>query len=106
MNVQVRIGRNVGTEPLPDEEWVAFIVKASKLLGPGVHVHLGEGAWDGVSEENATLTGPAPDDGSHRLGLAWLAGKYRQDAIALLVEGTSHWLLIDSHGNSSIGDRA
>ena len=96
--VTVTIGRNVGTDPLPAEDWNDFVfgtrraveVVTSELWAQGPS----RGSWDGVSEDAFFFYGPVAamtDDvvpaliRHLRALLSVLATRYRQEAIGLSV---------------------
>lgn len=106
MRVTVKIGRNVGTEPLPPLRWLSFISNTAEVID-ATDLEFGRGEWDGVGEDNATLHGTAEADewGPWRIWapLAQLAGNFGQDAIAVLLEGADRWVLAKPDGTTELG---
>ena len=98
------IGRNIGSEPMTKLSWGWFQYDAMEMLrsaalDAALHVDaeersFGTGVWDGIPEDNATLsirtTAKMDDSVLNRLrkSAKALAATYRQDAIALTI-GTS-----------------
>lgn len=98
------IGRNVGSDPMPPIQWCSCRNDAMEILrsaarDAALHVDaeersFGIGVWDGIAEDNATLsirTTAKIDDSilnQLRKSVKALAATYRQDAIALTI-GTS-----------------
>lgn len=111
----ITIGRNywhhnVDQRTLPLQAWETYIDEAGEVLASLVSEWLegadeefqawvefsrGEGEWQGVKEQNATVklisTGTlnARELGWTRRELQRLAGKYNQDAICLVANATS-----------------
>lgn len=110
-SVSFTIGRNHrpshptnANKPMSDEQWALFISDTKKVLGTlfstntgWFEVKYGEGEWEGVTEESATITFT---DTANSLGLrlgaleehraiqervARLAHTYHQDAIAVTI---------------------
>ena len=92
----VSIGRNIGTgEPLPREDWTKFQARIEEEIRdlPGVQIFFagrGGGVYEGVYEESATwiFTAEPPEEhprawGTFEKNLAWWAGRYGQDSIAV-----------------------
>ncbi|HEV2122945.1 MAG TPA: hypothetical protein VGW38_09240 [Chloroflexota bacterium] len=104
MRVSIRIGRNIGQYPMIPRWWRQYNDRIRHLFdvnGYNITVVDGIGEWDGVREENATYTG--------RLStLSWnllsqIAYAFHQDTIAVLLEGSTHWLLVHQDGGVSLG---
>lgn len=97
--VQVNVGRNVGTDPMPEQVWHAFLWDVTSDLTASVRgtfdnpfqLHEGTGAWidaDGqrIEEDSAHVSIIADIDAyALRLALAATAKRYGQDAIALIL---------------------
>jgi hypothetical protein len=102
----VTIGRNIGNEPMSQTEWNNFIDQTTNALkafetqvyGLGdtwTELHLGQGSWNGITEDSAKITlfyqepkssftndeQEAEDDLRKTLGD--LAYRFEQDAVAL-----------------------
>ena len=103
MRIAVTIGRNIGNEPMSPGHWQNFqwSVQDRMFLSPEPAVTLTTGVWEGVAEESATIIGEARtfDPGSW----AHIAAAFKQDAIAVLLPGESHWLLVKSDGTTEQG---
>jgi hypothetical protein len=98
------IGRNIGSEPMTKLSWGWFQHDAMEMLrsaalDAALHVEaeersFGTGVWDGIAEDNATLSIRTPtlmDESvlnQLRKSVKTLAATFRQDAIALTI-GTS-----------------
>lgn len=96
--VTVTIGRNVGDEPMSGKEWHKFktaVRTTLSSLGGTVYVN-GAEAYDSVwvsgtgnvRETSATYVADVTDVHNVRIVLAYLAGRYQQDAIALTIGET------------------
>lgn len=89
--VTVAIGRNVGSAPMSDDDWLSYRSAVSFLLGAtiGKHdtVHSGVGIWHGVSEDSTIFTVFDPKPYLSRLTeeLAQVALAFNQDAIAVTI---------------------
>lgn len=89
--VYVSIGRNIGGEPMPDDDWANFKADVvDRLAGYGdlVTVAEGMGVYDGVREATAIFALVVDGDlDTDRLrgDLARLARLYRQECIALAI---------------------
>lgn len=94
--VSVTLGRNVGTEPMPREEWRAFRLAARNNVQRNVtgwewcEEHKGTGQWEGVPEQSAKITvfGGTPNLAEIQSAMIELCERYGQDAIAI-ASGTS-----------------
>lgn len=85
----VTIGRNVGEQPLPDDDWQAFKDATRRVLdGSDIWTDADYiGAWEGVTEDAHVYVAGLPD-GNHddiRKALVSLAAQYHQDAIGLTI---------------------
>jgi hypothetical protein len=93
LTVMVSIGRNVGANPLSNDDWIAFVNATSDVIrnqNEKPELHWGTGSWDGISEESAHITvyRHYVTEGmryAYREGLSRLARHYGQDAIALTI---------------------
>jgi hypothetical protein len=87
MDGAISIGRNVGDQPMPKQQWRRFVTDVSHAIsesgGVGYATAYGNGAWDGIPERNAVLTFEHADV-SLEEKLRTLAKRYRQDAISLI----------------------
>ena len=91
--VTVTIGRNVGDDPLPADQWNAFTsdtraaVEAATLDLWAIAPY--KGVWKGTTEDAAIFYGPLVDVGevleALRQRLAVLATYYGQEAVGLSV---------------------
>lgn len=88
LSYTVTIGRNVGSEPMSDDDWIEFqtLVQQTleRVLEPSaVFVYTGMGEWDGEAEESTAYlvlsTIPAFSLLDERLGM--LAEAFGQEAI-------------------------
>lgn len=104
MRVEVRIGRNVGDQPMSLGRWSSFIESTAKLLHPAVAVTAGSGSWDGVQEENCTIVGHTNQAKEVLVGLAAVARWYEQDVIAVHTEGAHHWILVGADDSLRLGE--
>lgn len=93
--VTVSIGRNVGSQPMSDNDWTNFIsvVGASiKRDANAVFVDAAasRGEWDGIAEDSRTWVADIDewDLGALRGSLAEWARTFMQDAIAFTVGAT------------------
>jgi hypothetical protein len=92
--ITVTIGRNVGPDPLPAEEWNTFVFETRQIV-EAVTTELwasgpSRSTWDGVSEENFYFYGPLNTASRVRFRrfrnrLETLATKYRQEAIGISI---------------------
>lgn len=92
--IQASVGRNIGDEPMSARDWSRFLNDVSDALraqGERPEVHMGQGTWDGVTEESAHLTfyrDTHPENvRAIMIRLADLARNYGQDAIGLVISG-------------------
>ena len=94
--ITVSIGRNVGTEPMSENEWFSFREAIKCAVKFTDHQILftgdGEGIWEGQKEDAFTIVAMTVADTNGKMGsdTAWLrdwAGrlgrKYGQDAVAI-----------------------
>lgn len=93
--VTVSIGRNVGSEPMPDYEWSQFVELvrlAVKRDASAVYVDAAasRGEWEGIAEDSRTWVADIDewDLGALRNSLRQYAVTFGQDAIALTVGTT------------------
>lgn len=96
LSYTITIGRNVGTEPMSEPDWVEFRVLVEQtietLLRPdALFVYDGMGEWSGDAEESTAFLAisevPAGAALDHRLGM--LAEAFGQEAIG--------WSVGDAH---------
>lgn len=89
--VTVTIGRNVGTEPMPREQWNHFVAKVRNEVSLATEevwaVAPYQGSWEGVREDAVVFYGPLKEPRLEilRSSLSNLATYYSQDAIGLSV---------------------
>lgn len=98
MYIQVNIGRNVNETPMSDSDWEQFQTRVTFALIFAandvdidvlefVELHLGEGSYDGITEDSAHLS--AYSESGFDIGhltelLKEIKVAYQQDAIALI----------------------
>jgi hypothetical protein len=113
--VTVTVGRNVGSVPMSDSRWLAFIEQTEGVLEAFADTHgvagdfwlerhIGRGVWDGVAEDSCKVTLNTTDkllaglcDFTHGGlvcdclidELAWLSAGFKQDAVAVAVGRSS-----------------
>lgn len=95
--VTLSIGRNIGADPMPAEDWTtfrAYLNLAAVECGLDVvFTGTGAGIWQGeISEDAHTVVGlttDATDLEELARSLGQLARAYRQDAIAMTVGETT-----------------
>jgi hypothetical protein len=98
-SVTVTLGRNIGSEPMPEWQWDAFTLDVRKALSANTtgpdrfsETHTGTGQWQGVTEESRKITVHAVEvilSEGLRARLWDLARHYGQDAVALTI-GETH----------------
>lgn len=107
MRVEVKIGRNIGAgSPLIQEWWDAFDTEVRDIFavnGYPLTVIEGSDQWAGVWEDSRHYIGSLSTIDWYRW--AALARRFHQDAIALHIEGSIHWLLIGGWGQIQLGDK-
>lgn len=89
----VSVGRNIGSEPMSDTDWLGFRIELEQCLEPfGVlFAGTGQGSWDGSGEQSHTVVCGALDIEETAQVQAWLsdlARSYGQEAIAFTVGAT------------------
>lgn len=89
----VSVGRNIGSEPMSDSDWLGFRIELEQCLEPfGIlFAGTGQGSWDGSGEQSHTVIchALAEDEvGQVTSWLADLARSYGQEAIAFTVGAT------------------
>lgn len=98
MYIQVNIGRNVNETPMSDTDWQDFQTRVTFALIFSandtnidllafVEIHLGQGSYDGLTEESAHLSAFSEtgfDIGHLTELLKEIKAAYQQDAIALI----------------------
>lgn len=105
----ITIGRNVGTDPMNDVAWSTFQTDMQDILaGEAPHweilsTHIGEGEWDGITENSAIITmvhsKPLSPQAlmSIRSKLAYKCREYKQEAIAFTANAVSELITFDRH---------
>lgn len=85
--VQANFGRNVGDEPMSDDQWNLFRADVQVAFGVRTEAHFGQGTYDGVTEDSCHVSGFVLGGRVEALEaeLAALAAEYGQDSIALIV---------------------
>lgn len=95
-SITITIGRNIGTAPMPAEQWAQFVEDATADLLAAVpsdivETHYGTGEWDGITEESCKITvlrHAEPTDAmldELRRYMSENARLYDQDAIAITI---------------------
>lgn len=93
-SVTVSIGRNLGTVPMASDLWDTYCadtLRAVRQCSSAIHyLGLGEGIYDGMTEDSFTLVGSVYRDSIDRLAYALgvLAETYGQDSVAMSVGTT------------------
>ena len=87
----ISVGRNVGSTPMSDDDWLTFRSVVSFAIGAtvGRHdtIHSGTGIWNGVPEDSTiwTLFTPRPYLSKLVEELAEVARAFDQDTIAVTI---------------------
>jgi hypothetical protein len=92
--ITVTIGRNVGSEPMEQSEWNAFVWETREtieIVSPELWANAAHrNSWNGTSEDSFIFYGPLFDETDAtveflRNRLETIATKFRQDAIGLSI---------------------
>lgn len=98
MTALVCIGRNVGEIPMSTPRWLAFVADLNVMIETNQLVVInrchGYGYWGDLSEDTYVVTLDATEADLVE-GLAELAHRYEQEAIALLVGETQFIAALD-----------
>lgn len=77
----ITIGRNIGSEPMPESDWTEFLVQIA-ALGETIGLKTGQSQWGDTVEESASVELWAMADDLRDI-LPILRDEYHQDGIGL-----------------------